>query len=748
MSGMTSGEKHGKELWRRMKRVRLQSLKKLPATNALIRRARELEAKKGLYGSREHFSYELFLRCEVEDGILKVSIFDVRSLRIGNRMPQYVIFVDKKARQFITWDAVSQKWREAKVNRLDRLAGFWGDCKYISSRDNAVLKEYLKVSEDGYNGLQHYQQEIREEELRKRHKKELDSWDQFLERTPALPDDWHDWVDRDGMTQQYMFYDYTRRKQKLGYCSYCRSEVPIEKPRHNQEGTCPSCGHKIQFKARGRAGNFLTKRETVYLIQDCAEGAVVRQFAAYRRYRSGNYENADCSVFEERRIYFQKDLTARIFYYGQYKHRYAMRWNETDNPSKEAGYLGFFQSYCSRDYEGRVYGVSETETKCRNLDRTGLSEYFRKTGRIDPEHYLYQLKRRPYLEQLVKSGLFQLAEEVYREGKALAVTPSHSFAKALGIDRSRMKRLRENNGGSKYLKWLIFEKRQGGCIPDDVIQYFVWQGITAENLDFISGQMSVVKIKNYLERQFQLSGRPPKELLSTWRDYLSMADRLLWDTSEELLFKPRNLVKSHDEVVNLCGDKAVAIRAAEIVKKYPNVERIYQAICRKYEFKDKNYCIVVPRRVEDIIYEGKALSHCISSSEVYYGRIQNKESFILFLRKADNPKKPYYTLEVEPDGTVRQKRTVGDKQNADYEDAVCFIKKWQGVVQRRLTKEDRELAKVSTKLRIQELQELRNKNAKVWHGHLAGKLLADVLEADLLVAAKVVETEENLPTAA
>lgn len=724
-----------------MKKTRLQNLKKLPATNALIRRARELEPKKGMYGSREYFTYKLFLRCGVEDGILKVSIFDVGSLRMGNRMPQYVVFVDKKARQFITWDAVCLKWRKAKVDRLERLESYWGDCKYISSKDNVILKEYLEVSQDGYHGLRHYQEEIWEEERKKRHKKELDSWDQFLERTPKLPDNWNGWVDRDGMAQQYMFYDYTRRKKKLGYCSYCRREVPIEKPRHNQKGTCPACGHEIQFKARGRAGDFCTGKETVYLLQDCEGGAVVRQFLAYRLYQSGDYENTGCSVFEERRIYFQKDSAPRIFYYGRYKHLYDTRWNETDDPSKEAGYPGFFRPYCSRDYEGRVYGISQTGTECQSLARTGISEYFRQMGRIDPEHYLYLLKRMPYLEQLVKSGLFQLAKEVYREEKALEVTPSHSFAKALGIDRNRMKRLRENNGGSGYLKWLILEKRQGNQIPDDVIQYFAGQKITAEDLDFISGQMSVVRIKNYLERQSRLSGRPPKELLSTWRDYLSMSVRLLRDTSKELFYKPKDLVKSHDEAVKLCGDKDVALRAAEMVKKYPDVERICQSICEKYEFKDKDYCIVVPRRVEDIIYEGQALSHCISSSEIYYGRIQNKESFILFLRKADDPKKPYYTLEMEPDGTVRQKRTVGDKQNADYEDAVRFIKKWQSAVQRRLTKEDRELAKASAKLRIQELQELREKNARVWHGHLAGKLLADVLEADLLVAAQTLEPE-------
>ena len=48
------------------------------------------------------------------------------------------------------------------------------------------------------------------------------------------------------------------------------------------------------------------------------------------------------------------------------------------------------------------------------------------------------------------------------------------------------------------------------------------------------------------------------------------------------------------------------------------------------------------------------------------------------------------------------------------------------------SEEDYRLAKVSASLRVEEFKELRKKNAKVWHGHLAGMPLADVLEADLM----------------
>lgn len=173
-------------------------------------------------------------------------------------------------------------------------------------------------------------------------------------------------------------------------------------------------------------------------------------------------------------------------------------------------------------------------------------------------------------------------------------------------------------------------------------------------------------------------------------------------------------------------------RAGEIEEKFPDIERIYEEIREKYQYQEKKYSIIIPKRIEDIILEGKILGHCLHGSDRYFERIHIRESYIVFLRFTEEPGKPYYTLEIEPDGTARQKRTVGDNQNADFEEAKNFIRRWQQEVQKRLTKEDKELAGISRSLRIEEFKELREEKKKVWHGKLAGKLLADVLEADLM----------------
>ena len=130
--------------------------------------------------------------------------------------------------------------------------------------------------------------------------------------------------------------------------------------------------------------------------------------------------------------------------------------------------------------------------------------------------------------------------------------------------------------------------------------------------------------------------------------------------------------------------------------------------------------------------EGKNLQHCVVKSTRYLDRIERRESYILFLRRTEAPGQSYYTLEVEPDGTVRQKRSIGDEQYEDVEDATAFLKLWQKEVSKRLTDTERNLAKKSRQLRLEGFQQMRRDRLIVHTGSLQGRLLVDVLMADLM----------------
>lgn len=114
------------------------------------------------------------------------------------------------------------------------------------------------------------------------------------------------------------------------------------------------------------------------------------------------------------------------------------------------------------------------------------------------------------------------------------------------------------------------------------------------------------------------------------------------------------------------------------------------------------------------------------------------EEFLLifFMRRKADPNTPWYTLEVEPGGTVRQKRSYNNDQYADLEDAKPFIAEWQQVVQGRMTAAEIDFARQSKEIRAQEFAELKENGNIIRTGANAGKLLVDELMHDLMEVEK------------
>lgn len=128
------------------------------------------------------------------------------------------------------------------------------------------------------------------------------------------------------------------------------------------------------------------------------------------------------------------------------------------------------------------------------------------------------------------------------------------------------------------------------------------------------------------------------------------------------------------------------------------------------------------------------LNTCKSQNR-YYERISSEESYIVFLRQTDKPNRPWYTLEIEPGGTIRQKRSYSNEQYSDLQEAVPFLKEWQQVVQKRMDEKERKLAVESKEKRNKEFEELTVNGNIIHTGRYAGKLLVDELMKDLMEAA-------------
>ena len=209
---------------------------------------------------------------------------------------------------------------------------------------------------------------------------------------------------------------------------------------------------------------------------------------------------------------------------------------------------------------------------------------------------------------------------------------------------------------------------------------------------------------------------------------------------------PLDLKRRHDDLVLernkrhrmevMKGAKRSIEKEAEQLEKQFHIENIYKKIRKIYEYDGAEYIIRVPEGAKDILQESKFLDHCIQRGTRYFERISVRESYIFFLRKKSDPNTPWYTLEVEPGGTVRQKRSYNNDQYADLEDAKPFIEEWQQVVQGRMTASEISFAKQSKEIRAQEFAELKENGNIIRTGANAGKLLVDELMHDLMEVEK------------
>lgn len=718
-----------------MNKKELLSIRQLRATPKMLRIAAEdCEQKRtiscwGGHYTRTGYQYDLLMRCAVQGAVLKVALFLPKLLRLGVRIPAYDVFIDREARQFLTYSHEKKKWLTGKIDRLPWERDWWDHAeRWLSPADAKLVGQFFGKEAGDYWDILKFQQSIREEELVRRHKRETDPWDTDLAQVPVLPKDWSRWVSKVGVPEHFIFYQYTRKGAKTGWCTYCEKDVPIKAPRHNTGGRCPRCRKAITFKAMGRAGTVQTKERNLYLMQRCTDGFVIRWFRAELIYRSGKYREPAVICREIRRsICSSQGNSLRVYYWGLYKQK-NMRWITTYPCSP--GWWG--------NTQGWVYGRTLPDLAKRGLSRTGLLEYIKWKGSVDPEKYLAVLAKVPQLEQLCKAGLDKLTDECmsdyHKIQSCIASGSATNLTKMLGIDTPELKRLRANHGGTNYLVWLQYEKAGGREIPDDVIFWFCEQNVSPNDLKFIHGRMSAVQICHYMKRQLKDKHyRNAQHMLTTWVDYLSMAMRFHLDVNNEIVYRASKLRQRHDELVERSSnDKDISVRIGKVMLSHPRVEDILRSLGAKYAYAGEQYRVVVPTSVEDIILEGNYLHHCIASSDRYWDRIEQGTSYLLFLRKATEPDTPYYTMEIEPGGAVRQLRTFYDNQNDDIKEAREFLREWQTVVAKRLTEEDRRAAAVSRVLREQEFEQLRRDNVIIYTGNLAGQRLVDVLTTDLM----------------
>lgn len=165
-----------------------------------------------------------------------------------------------------------------------------------------------------------------------------------------------------------------------------------------------------------------------------------------------------------------------------------------------------------------------------------------------------------------------------------------------------------------------------------------------------------------LKRAF-LYRSPVEEAISTYSDYLQMCQEQNYDMKSSQVLFPKHCNEAHDELsryIKKCRDEQTKRAFREV----------YEHLAEKANLTSKKLQIVCPKQTDDLIAEGQALHHCVGT---YIERVAAKKCLIVFVRRVEEPKKPYVTVEVR-NGKIEQIH--GDHNSDPTEEVKKFVDLW------------------------------------------------------------------------
>jgi hypothetical protein len=195
-----------------------------------------------------------------------------------------------------------------------------------------------------------------------------------------------------------------------------------------------------------------------------------------------------------------------------------------------------------------------------------------------------------------------------------------------------------DEGFEEYKIRKELEKSLGIKVLPEFTRYFK----NAEDLKCIPKGIKLIRFQNWVIKN---SVRAYE-----YRDYQKMLEKLGVAFEGDFRIMPKNFEQAHDDAVKAYNDMIDEQKRTEFANNLEKLLGLEQTI--------GNYTFVLPKELQELKAEGKALSHCVGT---YADRVARGETVIVFVRQKEKVDNPLYTLEIK-NGKIVQLR---GKQNRD-----------------------------------------------------------------------------------
>ncbi len=617
----------------------------------------------------------------VEENILQVSMYLRSEIKRGRTAPHFSIFIDKEKGEFATYNLIDKKWSKAKIDMLDykREKGMdYENIPYADTRSEDIVNKYFDTSKQHIKKLVlDFQVKVRKEELKQRHRSEMDEIDEVMELVPEIPSDFREWVLKYGLHgQHYIIYQTNNRKQQSGKCLHCGNEVVLTGARRDKFVKCPSC--KIEAYLKPRSSTEIRHNVNIGMLQRLTDdsGWVVRRFRAF--WLSSKAEDWKPKLYldEEVRETYSNDLVMRQHYeYGCYKQTGVNRWCYCANePNRKGWYRDDFAMGEVRFYWKNLC----RERKDTVLKYIPLEKALRKSPGtyIHVHDMMYSLSNNPSIEYLIKMGFRRLAVDVLK-GRVKIQQGKRPW-QVLGVSKELM---------MNALKWDVNYSQLEVMKDAESMGYRLTKEETVFYTTYLKGDL-MKKLFRYSTPhkyyRYFTEVLKEKKNLGDYMDYLEAAVLNGYDMKNEMVLFPKQFRTAHDMAIEERVTRENRIKAMEAAERDREYAKMLPDIRKTYEFEDDDFFIKVPEKRDDFVKEGHMNHNCVAT---YFDKVLRGQCVVVFMRKKAEPEVSFCTVEITNVASIQQLRSGYNR--AAPKEAEEFAQKWMREVKKRFAKKEK-----------------------------------------------------------
>lgn len=575
---------------------------------------------------------------------------------------------------YITIEVECGKWRTgALLNLVCRDAGlaeYWWNYEQLeflsyadAKKTENTFRKWLKHNSEcgdrpAFTLLDMYQNTIKAARLAKKHKKETDIIDAEMNKFGSLPDDYQTFVEETVFKDEnYIFY---ATKMKRAYCTSCKHNFVLENKhlhhktigvwnnrdevKHNRVVRCPYCNKYLYAKSEGISRQSLVSVGWSVLVQPNGEEVLTRYFCHIKDFRI-DFHNPKITTSEGYRTVHSADKSTD-YMWEKYKNT-NMRWCYY----RDRGPYWITPAETKQPKTAVLYNTNLQEMVAGTCMKYSVPDIFFEKVANDPRHfnspwiidnYFNSYRKYPFIEQLLKVGFYRMVQEFLEDSMAQDTDLNkgcNSILGTLGINKYQYNMLRKVGDPSlRDLEILRYK-------PD-----LKWEEFST--LRYVKDNGYVNMYKKYIDLMQYTTLHKLCKYISTQKithsqdyfDYAGWLEKMDYDMRNEFNLFPKDFINAHDEM----SKQYVKFKDKQAIEETKRFNHLLAKLKKETEEAEAmkldiaGLFIRLPNRLEELKVEGEALHHCVGT---YMEKVRKGETMIFFIRKKEEPDKPFYTLE-------------------------------------------------------------------------------------------------------